>query len=112
MECCSSASPWALRISPSLYPGGSGWPGGGRSCSSRRRLCSVTLYFLLENIAGPDLRWPPMCGVLVSVGQVLTALLSHFLLRRERLRPLFFAGLAVALAGWRWCRITAPPCWS
>ena len=38
-------------------------------------------------------------GVLVSVSPMLTALLSHFLLRRERLRPLFFAGLAVALAG-------------
>ena len=35
----------------------------------------------------------------MSVSPMLTALLSHFLLRRERLRPLFFAGLAVALAG-------------
>ena len=57
-------------------------------------LCGVTLYFLLENIALAS-----NVGVLVSVSPMLTALLSHFLLRRERLRPLFFAGLAVALAG-------------
>ena len=35
----------------------------------------------------------------MSVSPVLTALFSCFLLRRERLRPRFFAGLAVALAG-------------
>ena len=35
----------------------------------------------------------------MSVSPVFTALFSHFLLRREKLRPAFFAGLAVALAG-------------
>ena len=25
-----------------LYPGGSGWPGGGRSCGSRRRACAAS----------------------------------------------------------------------
>ena len=25
-----------------LYPGGSGWPGGGRSCGSRRRGCAAS----------------------------------------------------------------------
>ena len=61
-------------------------------------LCGVTLYFLLENIA-LTCTLASNVGVLVSVSPMLTALLSHFLLRRERLRPLFFAGLAVALAG-------------
>ena len=60
-------------------------------------LCGVTLYFLLENIA-LTCTLASNVGVLVSVSPMLTALLSHFLLRRERLRPLFFAGLAVALA--------------
>ena len=59
-------------------------------------LCGVTLYFLLENIA-LTCTLASNVGVLVSVSPMLTALLSHFLLRRERLRPLFFAGL---------------PCWS
>ena len=55
-------------------------------------LCGVTLYFLLENIA-LTCTLASNVGVLVSVSPMLTALLSHFLLRRERLRPLFFAGL-------------------
>ena len=54
-------------------------------------LCGVTLYFLLENIA-LTCTLASNVGVLVSVSPMLTALLSHFLLRRERLRPLFFAG--------------------
>ena len=61
-------------------------------------LCGVCLYYLLENIA-LTCTLASNVGVLVSVSPMLTALLSHFLLRRERLRPLFFAGLAVALAG-------------
>ena len=61
-------------------------------------LCGVTLYYLLENIA-LTYSLASNVGVLVSVSPVFTALFSHFLLRRERLRPAFFAGLAVALAG-------------
>lgn len=61
-------------------------------------LCGVTLYYLLENIA-LTYTLASNVGVLVSVSPVFTALLSHFLLRREKLRPAFFAGLAVALAG-------------
>ena len=61
-------------------------------------VCGGSLYFLLENIA-LTCTLASNVGVLVSVSPMLTALLSHFLLRRERLRPLFFAGLAVALAG-------------
>lgn len=61
-------------------------------------LCGVTLYYLLENIA-LTYTLASNVGVLVSVSPVFTALFSHFLLRRERLRPAFFAGLAVALAG-------------
>ena len=79
---------------------------GGRSCGSRRQelwfaaagLCGVTLYYLLENIA-LTYTLASNVGVLVSVSPVFTALFSHFLLRREKLRPAFFAGLAVALAG-------------
>ena len=61
-------------------------------------LCGVTLYYLLENIALTN-TLASNVGVLVSVSPVFTALLSHFLPRREKLRPAFFAGLAVALAG-------------
>ena len=56
---------------------------------SMRMLENIALtYTLASNV-----------GVLVSVSPVFTALFSHFLLRREKLRPAFFAGLAVALAG-------------
>ena len=61
-------------------------------------LCGVTLYYLLENIA-LTYTLAYNVGVLVSVSPVFTALFSHFLLRREKLCPAFFAGLAVALAG-------------
>ena len=61
-------------------------------------LCGVTLYYLLENIA-LTYTLASNVGVLVSVRPVFTALFSHFLLRREKLRPAFFAGLVVALAG-------------
>ena len=61
-------------------------------------LCGVTLYYLLENIA-LTYTLASNVGVLVSVSPVFTALFSHFLLRREKLRPAFFAGLVVALAG-------------
>lgn len=61
-------------------------------------LCGVTLYYLLENIA-LTYTLASNVGVLVSVSPVFTALFSHFLLRREKLCPAFFAGLAVALAG-------------
>ena len=61
-------------------------------------LCGVTLYYLLEHIA-LTYTLASNVGVLVSVSPVFTALFSHFLLRREKLRPAFFAGLAVALAG-------------
>lgn len=61
-------------------------------------LCGVTLYYLLENIA-LTYTLASNVGVLVSVSPVFTALFSHFLLRREKLRPAFFAGLAVALTG-------------
>ena len=80
-----------------LYPGGSGWPGGGRSCGSRRRACAASPSISCWRTSTCTLA--SNVGVLVSVSPMLTALLSHFLLRRERLRPLFFAGLAVALAG-------------
>ena len=67
-------------------------------CFAAAGLCGVTLYYLLENIA-LTYTLASNVGVLVSVSPVFTALFSHFLLRREKLRPAFFAGLVVALAG-------------
>ena len=62
-------------------------------------LCGVTLYFLLENIA-LTYTMASNVGVIISVSPCFTALLTHFLMRgEERLRPTFFAGFAVAMAG-------------
>ena len=62
-------------------------------------LCGVTLYFLLENIA-LTYTFASNVGVIISVSPCFTALLTHFLMRgEERLRPTFFAGFAVAMAG-------------
>ncbi len=61
-------------------------------------LCGVTLYFLMENIA-LTYTMASNVGVLVSVSPLFTAILAHFFLEGERLRPQFFAGLAAALAG-------------
>ena len=62
-------------------------------------LCGVTLYFLLENIA-LTYTMASNVGVIISVSPCFTALLTQFLMRGEdRLRPTFFAGFAVAMAG-------------
>ena len=62
-------------------------------------LCGVTLYYLLENIA-LTYTMASNVGVIISVSPCFTALLTHFLMRGEdRLRPTFFAGFAVAMAG-------------
>lgn len=61
-------------------------------------LCGVTLYFLLENIA-LTYTLASNVGVIVSISPFLIALLAHFFLDGERLRPQFFVGFAVALTG-------------
>lgn len=62
-------------------------------------LCGVCLYYLLENIA-LTYTMASNVGVIISVSPCFTALLTHFLMRgEERLRPAFFAGFAVAMAG-------------
>lgn len=62
-------------------------------------LCGVCLYYLLENIA-LTYTMASNVGVIISVSPCFTALLTHFLMRgEERLRPTFFAGFAVAMAG-------------
>ena len=62
-------------------------------------LCGVYLYYLLENIA-LTYTMASNVGVIISVPPCFTALLTHFLMRGEdRLRPTFFAGFAVAMAG-------------
>lgn len=61
-------------------------------------LCGVTLYFLLENIALQH-TFASNVGVIVSVAPFFTALLSCWFLKGEMLRPRFFAGFVIALAG-------------
>lgn len=62
-------------------------------------LCGVCLYYLMENIA-LTYTMASNVGVIISVSPCFTALLTHFLMRGEdRLRPTFFEGFAVAMAG-------------
>lgn len=61
-------------------------------------LSGVTLYYLFENIA-LVYTTASNVGVIVSVAPFFTALLAFFVTRDERLRPGFFVGFAVAMAG-------------
>ena len=61
-------------------------------------LCGVCLYYLLENIA-LTFTLASNVGVIISVAPFFTAILSHLLTKEERLRPSFFVGFAVAMAG-------------
>ncbi len=62
-------------------------------------LCGVCLYYLLENIA-LTYTMASNVGIIISVAPFFTAILSRIFLRREeRLRPSFFLGFAVAMAG-------------
>lgn len=61
-------------------------------------LCGVTLYFLFENIA-LTYTMASNVGVLVAVSPFFTALFSGFWFREGTLRPSFFVGFAVAMAG-------------
>ncbi len=62
-------------------------------------LCGVCLYYLLENVALTHTTASNV-GVIVSVSPCFTALLTRLTFREgERLRPSFFAGFVLAMAG-------------
>lgn len=62
-------------------------------------LCGVCLYYLLENIA-LTYTTASNVGVIVSMSPCFTALLARLAFRDQpRLRPSFFAGFALAMAG-------------
>lgn len=61
-------------------------------------LTGVTLYFLLENIA-LTYTLASNVGVIVSIAPFFTAVLAHWFLDGERLKPQFFVGFAAAIAG-------------
>lgn len=61
-------------------------------------LCGVALYFLFENIA-LTYTFASNVGVIVSIAPMVTAIIAHFFLEGEKLRPRFFAGFLLAMAG-------------
>jgi drug/metabolite transporter (DMT)-like permease len=61
-------------------------------------LCGVTMYFLLENIA-LTYTLASNVGIIVSVSPFFTAVIAHFFLKGESLRPRFFVSFAVAMLG-------------
>lgn len=62
-------------------------------------LCGVCLYYLLENIA-LTYTLASNVGVILSVAPFFTAILSHVVFQgTEKLRPSFFGGFLLAMAG-------------
>lgn len=61
-------------------------------------LCGVTLFFLLENIA-LTYTLASNVGVIVSIAPFFTAVLAHYILEGEPLRPRFFVGFVIATTG-------------
>lgn len=61
-------------------------------------LCGITLYYMLENTA-LTYTLASNVGIIVSTAPFFTAILAHFLLKREKLRPSFFIGFITALGG-------------
>lgn len=62
-------------------------------------LCGVCLYYLLENIA-LTYTLASNVGVILSVAPFFTAILSHVVFQgTEKLRPSFFGGFVLAMAG-------------
>ncbi|WP_087064393.1 DMT family transporter [Intestinibacillus massiliensis] len=61
-------------------------------------LCGMTLYYLFENIA-LTYSLASSVGVIVSIAPFFTALLAHFFLDGEALRPNFICGFACAITG-------------
>lgn len=60
--------------------------------------CGVTMYFLLENVA-LTYTLASNAGVIVSASPFFTAVIAHFFLKEERLRPHFFLSFAIAILG-------------
>lgn len=61
-------------------------------------LSGVTLYFLFENTA-LTYSFASNVGIIVSINPFFTAILAHFTLKGEKLRPSFFAGFITAILG-------------
>lgn len=61
-------------------------------------LFGVTLYFLFENIA-LTYTLTANVGIIISIAPLLTAVLAHFFLNGEPLKPQFFAGFVIAISG-------------
>lgn len=62
-------------------------------------LCGICMYYLLENIA-LTYTLASNVGVIISVAPFFTAILTHLFLKEEdKLRPDFFIGFVVAMAG-------------
>ncbi|WP_434310937.1 DMT family transporter [Hominifimenecus sp. rT4P-3] len=61
-------------------------------------ICGVTLYYLLENIA-LTYTMASNVGVVLSVSPFFAAILTHWILREEKLRWNFFLGFLAAIAG-------------
>lgn len=60
--------------------------------------CGVMLYYLLENIA-LTYTFASNVGIIISIAPFFTAILAHFFLDGEKLKPQFFVGFVVALFG-------------
>lgn len=61
-------------------------------------LCGITLYYLLENIA-LTYTLASNVGVIISITPMFTAILASLFLDGEKLKPQFFAGFTIAIAG-------------
>lgn len=60
--------------------------------------CGVTMYFLLENLA-LTYTLASNAGIIVSVSPFFTAIIAHFFLKGEKLKPHFFINFAIATFG-------------
>lgn len=61
-------------------------------------LSGVCLYYLLENIA-LTYTMASNVGVIISIAPFFTALITHFIVKSEKLKVPFFIGFIVALVG-------------
>lgn len=61
-------------------------------------MCGICLYYLLENIA-LTYTSASNVGVIISASPFFTAILSHIVLREEKLHARFFIGFAAAMLG-------------
>ncbi len=61
-------------------------------------ICGVSIFYLFQNTA-LTYTFASNSAVLMSVSPLFTALITHYLLKTETLRPSFFAGFAVSMTG-------------